>query len=62
MPSPKISKNTRTTGYRADEKRAAWLHGEAQRRGWSIQQLIDFGLDVFQRLTTCASLQPRVRR
>jgi len=55
-------RSDKTTGYRADERRAAWLLREAQRRGWSVQQVIDFALDVFQRLTTCAELQPKVHR
>jgi len=50
------------TTYRADERLAAWLEREAERRRMSVQQMIDFALHVFQRLTTCAEIQPKVRR
>lgn len=54
--------NLKTTGYRADAKRAAWLVREANRRGWSVQQVIDLALDVFQQISRRAVVQPKVRK
>jgi hypothetical protein len=53
---------TRPTGYRADERRYRWLEREAARRGWSMQQLIDFSVQVFQQVSRAAAVHPRARR
>ena len=44
----------KSTGYRAVPEKLARLEAEAKRRGWSLQQFIDFALDEFLKVQRIA--------